>query len=183
MELIKRKILLEDSIDRNYDSLTWGQVTATTFYINVMVTQNIDNMGMFKDITFIENITGQTITNLTETERLTLRLPKTIDKYYTFGNSIITGATDSKIEDVRSYNAVTPFIPNFDINKSEYLNYNNISVNGVDRVKSLDEPKIYVFDTDDNLNLGTINQTSGLKFSDYSGITRNVTINDTNVNI
>jgi hypothetical protein len=38
------------------------------------------------------------------------------------------------------------------------------------------------FDTDDNLNLGTINQTSGLKFSDYSGITRNVT-NDTNVNI
>jgi hypothetical protein len=47
-----------------------------------MVTQNIDNM--FKDITFIENITGQTITNLTETERLTLRLPsKTIDKYYT----------------------------------------------------------------------------------------------------
>jgi hypothetical protein len=62
MELIKRKILLEDSIDRNYDSLTWGQVTATTFYINVMVTQNIDNMGMFKDITFIENITGQTIT-------------------------------------------------------------------------------------------------------------------------
>jgi hypothetical protein len=45
-----------------------------------MVTQNIDNMGMFKDITFIENITGQTITNLTETERLTLRLPsKTID--------------------------------------------------------------------------------------------------------
>jgi hypothetical protein len=47
---------------------------------------------MFKDITFIENITGQTITNLTETERLTLRLPsKTIDKYYTFGNSIITG--------------------------------------------------------------------------------------------
>jgi hypothetical protein len=39
MELIKRKILLEDSIDRNYDSLTWGQVTATTFYINVMVTK------------------------------------------------------------------------------------------------------------------------------------------------
>jgi hypothetical protein len=80
-----------------------------------MVTQNIDNMGMFKDITFIENITGQTITNLTETERLTLRLPSKTIEYYTFGNSIITGATDSKIEDVRSYNAVTPFIPNFDI--------------------------------------------------------------------
>ena len=50
MELIKRKIVLEDSTDRNYNSSTWGTVTASTFYINVFLTQNIDDMGLFTDL-------------------------------------------------------------------------------------------------------------------------------------
>ena len=53
MELIKRKIVLEDSTDRNYNSSTWGTVTASTFYINVFLTQNIDDMGLFTDQSFI----------------------------------------------------------------------------------------------------------------------------------
>ena len=34
MEVIKRKISLEDSTDRS-NGLNWGTLTATTFYINV----------------------------------------------------------------------------------------------------------------------------------------------------
>ena len=41
MELIKRTILLEDSIDRANYSQTYGQITATSFYVNVMLTQNL----------------------------------------------------------------------------------------------------------------------------------------------
>ena len=53
MEVLKRKILLEDSIDRTLNSPTWGIVTATTFFINVSVMQTIDDMGLFTDMSYI----------------------------------------------------------------------------------------------------------------------------------
>jgi len=53
MEVIKRKILLENSIDRNIDSQTWGSLTASSFSINIQLTQTIDDMGLFTDIEFI----------------------------------------------------------------------------------------------------------------------------------
>jgi hypothetical protein len=55
MEVIKRKILLEDSIDRSSkDPKKWGTLTATTFYLNIFISQNIDDMGMFTDIEYME---------------------------------------------------------------------------------------------------------------------------------
>ena len=56
MDIIKRKILLEDSTDRTYNSPTWGSITATSFYINVILTQNVDDMGLFTDMSYITNI-------------------------------------------------------------------------------------------------------------------------------
>ena len=53
MEVIKRKILLENSIDRTFNSPNWGVMTADTFYINVMITQNIDDMGLFTDMSYL----------------------------------------------------------------------------------------------------------------------------------
>ena len=52
MELIKKKILLEDSIDRNAGD-NWGVLTADTFYINIFLKETIDDMGLFTDISFI----------------------------------------------------------------------------------------------------------------------------------
>jgi len=206
MELLKRKILLEDSIDRANNSPTWGVLTASTFFINIMITQNIEDMGLFTDMSFISsnpptnippdytilidklNISGftfpfmngivpPTITNINGTEEVTLRLPSEIDSnFYSFGNSPITGATDSKIEDVRSYDAINPFKPGFNIDTQTYINYNNVVVNGVNRVKSIGEPKQYVFDTEDDINLGTDNQVYGLQYLDYTGTTRKITI-------
>lgn len=53
MEIIRRKILLEDCIDRDYNSPTYGLISATSFCINIMLTQNIDDIGLFTDVAFV----------------------------------------------------------------------------------------------------------------------------------
>lgn len=205
METIKRKISLEDSTDRTYGSQNWGVVTATTFYLNILLTQNVDDMGLFIDEPFIsaETTTGnvdytilidklqylgydfpfmngiqpQSLGNIDGTDKYTLRLTGTNEtNHYNFGNLPITGLTDSKIEDVRSYDAANPFRLNFNTSIETYLNYNNSTVVGVDRIKSMGNPKIYVFDTKNDINLGTDNQISGIQYRDYSGNTNNVGI-------
>ena len=55
MEVIKRKIDLEKSTDRSTKK-HWGELTATTFYINILITQTIDDMGLFTDQEFISKI-------------------------------------------------------------------------------------------------------------------------------
>lgn len=206
MEVIKRKILLEDSVDRTFSSPSWGIMTASTFYINVMLTQDMDDMGLFTDMMFIpalENaysppdysilidklslsgitfpfMTGATsssMTGVTGTTGVTLRLTGSVESnYYNFGNSVITGATDTKIEDLRSYSAGTPYITGFDMATEVYNNYLNTVVSGVSRVVSLSEPRIYVFDTPADFNIGTNSQIHGLQYQDYTGNTRQVII-------
>ena len=199
MEVIKRKILLEDSVDRKHDSKTWGSITASTFYLNILLTQNVDDMGLFVDSEFIQkdkssnavdysilinklNALGgdpfpftmgaqpQQLTNVMGTNKLILRLPDSVESnYYIFGNLQITGSTDSKIEDVRSYDSINPFRINFNTATDTYVNYNNITIMGVDRIKSMSNPKIYVFDTENDNKLGTNLQKTGIQYNDYSG--------------
>lgn len=204
MEIIKRKILLEEATDRNYGSKNWGSITATTFYLNIQLNQTIDDMGLFTDIynipknqnplnvnlvdyTVLTNkleaegfsfpfMNGQAQINfnlqLTPTDKAVLRLPnKSLTQYYYYGNNPLTGATDSKIDDVRSYKKDVPYIAGFNINEESYLNYQPIIINGVNRVTNIGEPKIYVFDTIDDLTIGTSNQTSGIQYMDYSAST------------
>lgn len=200
MEIIKRKILLEDSIDRSNGSAKWGTITASTFYLNILLTQNVDDMGLFIDSEFTSQdkvngvvdysvlvsklntlghtfpfMTGampQTLSNVGGTDKVTLRLPNSTESdYYVFGNLPITGNTDSKIEDVKSYKSTNQFRINFNTATETYVNYNNLTVMGVDRIKSMGEPKIYVFDTENDVNLGMDTQTTGIQYKDYSGTT------------
>jgi hypothetical protein len=203
MEVIKRKILLEEAIDRNYSGNTWGTVTATTFYLDIQLNQTMDDMGLFTDIGFsaktktssvpdytiliqkLEDlaisfpfINGTVPINfdsiLTPTDRAVLRLPtKPLSHYYYYGNNPLTGSTDSKIDDVRSYKKDEPYIAGFDINEEIYLNYQNISISGVNRVTNIGEPKIYVFDTKADLSIGMPTQTTGIQYKDYSASTIN----------
>jgi len=213
MEVTKRKISLEDSTDRTFNSPTWGAVTATSFYINVMLVQDIDDMGMFTDMSYIElgnpagtppdysvlitklNSSGYTfpfmsgivplpMTGITGTNEIVLRQPSSVEStYYNFGNQPITGSTDSKLEDVKSYALTTPFRLGFDMGVETYTSYTNTVINGVNRVSSLGEPTIYVFDTPDDPNLGTQNQVYGLQYQDYTGQTREVVIDGVSSNI
>jgi hypothetical protein len=216
MELLIKKILLEDSTDRNNNSPTWGVMTADTFYINIMLTQSMDNMGIYADIEFFSagttssppdytilkdklkalNIsfpfmTGAIATTnpYSLTDREILRIPgNDVTTYYNYPaiNSLnfkITGYTDSKIEDLRSYNLNNPFQVGFDMEKSNYYNYVNTLIHGVSRIYSMAEPRIYVFDTPADSNLGQPTQINGLQYIDYTGQTRLVIINDENKTI
>lgn len=214
MDVIKRKILLEKSIDRSDNSKNWGVMTATTFYVKVLITQNFDDMGLFTDLEYVNiESTSAPVDYQILTDKLTdlgylfpfmtgatnpifttnntpqnlwkiLRYPSNDEtSYYNFMNMVITGASDSRIEDVRSYASTDPFRTNFDVNSETYTNYDGVLVDGVDRIKSMGEPKLYVFDTENDSNLGTDNQIYGLQFKDYSGRTREVLIDNKTVAI
>jgi hypothetical protein len=207
---------LEDSIDRTANSKTWGKLTADTFYVNVMLTQSMDDMGIFADIEFfsastnpifapdytiLDNklralnllfpfMTGATAMinpyNLTDSEMSILRVPnKDVTTYYNYPtlNSLnfkITGYTDSKLEDLRSYKASNPFQTGFDMERADYYNYVNKVVKGVSRIYSMGEPRIYVFDTPTGSTLGQPSQVNGLQYIEYTGKTRQVTSNNLN---
>lgn len=210
METIKRKILLEDSIDRGDNSPTYGVMTATSFYVKVMLTQDVDDMGLFTDQLYIPNdginqnpadysilnqklnsmgllfpfMTGGTptqMTGITGTTAITLRLTGyTAPNYYFYGNSRITGATDSRIEDVKSYSLLNPYQVGFNTAAEVYTGYNGTIVNGVNRVSYLGEPTIYVFEAENDPTLGQPTQTTGLQYKDYSGLTRNIIVDGQN---
>lgn len=162
MKLIKRKILLEDSIDRAYNSPTYGTLTATSFYLKVMLTQSSDDMGIFRDMEYELGPSGLTAS-----------------AFYEFGGKNISGFTDSKIDDVRSYNTLLPYRVDFDVNTETYLNYSGNVVAGVDRVTQIGAINTYVLGTDKNdSEIGTTGQTSGLLYQDYSGLTRTIEVGE-----
>ena len=208
MEVVKRKILLENSIDRSFNSPNWGTITASTFYINVFLTQSIDDMGLFTDIEyfsadtanptpvdytilttkllssgytfpFMVNLFVYPTTGLTETDLVTLRLPsETESSFYNYMNLPVTGVTDSKIDDLRSYDELNRYRIGFDMEAETYNNYENITVNGISRILSNSEPKTYVFDTENDSLMGTPNQVYGLQYIDYSANTQNILIDN-----
>lgn len=205
MDVIKRKVLLENSIDRTNNSPNWGVLTADTFFFNILITQNADDMGLFTDMEFISGdsvnssvdysvltnklasngyyfpfmigITPSTISASTTSDEFILRLTsKTESDYYNYGNFSISGNTDSKIEDVSSYDYNEKFKVGFDINAEAYINYANVLINGVDKVVSVGEPTIYAINANNDVYIGSDAQTTGIKYQDYSAITRSVKI-------
>jgi hypothetical protein len=213
MEVVKRKILLENSTDRVANSSNWGVMTASTFYLNVFITQNVDDMGLFTDIEYFpaqENVnlppdysiltnklylsgitfpfmsggTPPLMTGMTGTTEFTVRQTgKTEIDYYSYGNLHVTGATDSKIEDLRSYNGSIPFQVGFDMEQNTYIDYLGNIISGHSRVVTTGEPSTYVFDTINDPNMGTPLQSTGLLYHDYTGRTRNVVVNGAVVTI
>lgn len=160
MQVIKRKIFLEDSIDRS-SGTTYGTITASTFYLNVMLTQNIDNMGMFTDIP---------VSNAS----------KVSADYFNQGG-IITGFTESVVEDFRTYKQDTPYIVGFNTNSEVYKNYRGDIVTGVDRVTQINDDKIiYVTGVNEkDPRIGTTGQTSGLLYTDWPNEVRSTSDNET----
>lgn len=122
----------------------------------------------------MKNTPNPIFTNLNTPYNLSyvLRYPTNAEKdYYNYVNAVVTGYTDTKLEDLKSYNRNLPYRTNFDVNKETYTNYRGGQIIGVDRIKSYGEPKVYVFDTMDDVNLGTDNQITGLRYIEYTGRT------------
>lgn len=208
MEAIQRKISFEEGIYRgssattvNFNTIVYGQLTADTFYLKVMLTQNMDDMGVFTDIEYISASTLQSVqpdytilqqklvasgltfpfmsntqppaaTGFTYTGNMRVT-GKQWNQYWVYGGRV-TGATDSKKIDVKSYSESQAYQPNFDIIREPYVNYLGTNVVGRSRITVLGEPTVYVFDANDDANIGTVNQTTGILYKDYTGGTRSV---------
>jgi len=207
MEVLKRTISFEPSTVRySGGTYPYGTMTADTFFINIMLTQNVDDMGLFTDIDFIPEsqlstdqpdytiltnkltASGITFPFMYGTQPLTptgivdntnIRLVgDDLSDYWNYGNNKITGATDSKKTDVKSYSNTQPYQTGFDVDTTIYTNYIGATIDGRTRITDQSLPSYsaitYVFDANNDVNIGTTNQSSGIRYTDYSGQSRTV---------
>jgi hypothetical protein len=220
MEIIRRKILLENFIDRRENSPNYGKMTADTFYVNIVLTQNIDDMGMFTDMPYVPKGTGANSTpdytvlikklrdlglsfpfmngvvptnTLTGVSNIVRTIASKELNYYNYLGLTISAQTQSRLEDVRTYDKNNVYQLNFNTEDETYTNYSGGVVNGVTRITSLTNPLSYVFDTNKNdPRIGTDRQKDGILFQEYSGFTNRPTIyaiyigqgfNETNISL
>jgi hypothetical protein len=186
MEIIKRKILLEDIISRKGDG-TYGTITGDSFYVKIMLTQNYDDMGVFTNFginndallepelhTPYEVITGDDINVRYVNDSVT---------DYIVPTSKLSGLTEDRLEDVKSYNINNVYQEGLDIQSEAYINYTGFSVDGKTRVTSVGEPLEYVVDANDDANIGTMNQNDGFYLQTFSGQSRTVNVGGNNKKI
>ena len=203
MEIIKRKIYLDDYISRNPNN--WGELTVKSFNINLFITQDSDDMGIFTDLSFIPKnnttpnyqilhdklismglnfnfMNGGTFNVPEIGYQPNVRFPfKSHSDYFVDGN-IISGLTEDRLDIVKSYDRDLIYKPLFDVDKGVYLNYQGDTIDGVTRVNNNINnlnPITYSEDVDINdSGIGTENQTTGLFFRTYNDNIRQVNIPD-----
>lgn len=163
MEIIKRKISLDDYTSR--EKSNWGQITATTFNLNVFFTQDGDDMGIgteapFEikgssptDYTLILNKLGTlgltssfnfssaasvpTTNVIKNSLRPSSRNPNKTDSDYHISGGPVTGLTEDRLDVVISYSNATPYQINFDITKNPSAeDYNGVPFVSGTRVTS-----------------------------------------------
>jgi hypothetical protein len=204
MNVIKRKILLDNYVDRTHNSPNWGVLTATSFNINVSLNSDIEDIGFFEPIEFApeSNITPDYTILVNKLTDLGVNFPfmnniiqppivinqddeysirivgKGVSDYYTDNTLLdrVSGYTESRLDELTTYDLTQIYKTNLNIENETYINYLNQSIISVNKVVDLGEPIVYVFDAVDNADIGTINQTNGLLFMDYSGETRFVSV-------
>ncbi|MHC4227028.1 MAG: hypothetical protein ACYSW0_06325 [Planctomycetota bacterium] len=210
MEIIKRKILLEDYIYRGYvdvdlndgTTIKYGDLTATTFNVNVFIQQEFDDMGIGTDLPFkskdgsdpyysplIEklNFSGLTFnfmngatTNIIDdgTSPSTRYPNKVKDDYYISGN-ILSGLTEDRLDVVTSYDNTQKYKPLFNLESGVFDDYKGVSFSAVTRVINNDNlmPLNYIIDGDGNeiIDVSNPQPNRGIFLKTYSGLTRLIT--------
>lgn len=200
MQSIKRTISLEPYRDRSHSGQTYGTITATSFYINIFLTQTGEDGGQFTDAIYIpKNIGLNTSADYTVLRNKLLASGVTFPfmlgitpvsaetslnrsvrvtglteiSYYDNPNKIVTGQTESRIQDNTTYDKINQYVLNFDTNTQTYIDTKGHIVQGVDRITYLGTPLTYVFGADkSDLYIGTLNQRNGLVFQDLTGSTK-----------
>jgi hypothetical protein len=181
MDIIKRKLWLEDIISRQSNS-SHGEITSDAFYIKIMLTQSGDDMGIFNNFeintdTLFEPELHTPFIPITGDDMTIRYLADSLSDFETTSHKI-SGLTEDRLDEVRNYDENNTFQPNFDIKREQYDNYEGTTINGVDRVTDVtSEGYEYVIDTSSaDVNIGTPQQNSGFFFKTFTGETRNVTL-------
>lgn len=205
MEVIKRRILLEDFISRS--ELNYGAFTAQTININIFLTQKFDDLGLTTPTEYVDEdwltpatlgnylVEGLTASGITypynkwdnpdpivlSGDTYSLRPSGSTISDFSKDAGYITGFTDSKETSVRSYSTINPFQVGLDMNVEVYDDYRGDTITGVTRVTLLNAPEMeYVIDAKNDSNIGTLNQNTGILYNDNTGITRTIVHTDTN---
>lgn len=196
MKLIKRKILKEHLISRSPDftygtvtastisfnilltqktkdngiysdvnfvneSLLEEYANGTTPNINNILVNNLITSG----ITF-PFMTGATSTMVNTGFTSNLRISGTDLSSYTSETRTITGITENKILDLRSYNISNPYVIGFNVEQGQYIDYTGGTINGVSQIFDLSlNNSGYTFDANNDINLGTANQNTGIIYN------------------
>ena len=210
MEIIKRKILLEDYIYRGYvdvglndgTTIKYGDLTATTFNVNVFIEQEFDDMGIGTDIPFkskdgstpnysplIEKLNssgltfnfmnGATTNIMVDGASPSTRYPnKTKEDYYISGN-ILSGLTEDRLDVVTSYDNTQKYKPLFNLESGVFDDYKGVSFSAVTRVINNDNlmPLNYIIDgdADEIIDVDNPQPNRGVFLKTYSGLTRLIT--------
>jgi len=210
MEIIKRKILLEDYIYRGYvdvglndgTTIKYGDLTATTFNVNVFIEQEFDDMGIGTDIPFkskdgstpnysplIEKLNssgltfnfmnGATTNIMVDGASPSTRYPnKTKEDYYISGN-ILSGLTEDRLDVVTSYDNTQKYKPLFNLESGVFDDYKGVSFSAVTRVINNDNlmPLNYIIDgdVDEIIDVDNPQPNRGVFLKTYSGLTRLIT--------
>lgn len=131
--LNNKQIVLQNAEDFDQN---WGGLDFPYIYFNIFLTQNIDDMGIFTDVPYVDEpvdyslilstYTGFTIplpVNLifsaSSTDpyiRYFARLNGQVESDFYAANGLITGLTDDKLYSVTSYVTSQPLIPNSNLN-------------------------------------------------------------------
>jgi hypothetical protein len=151
MSVIKRKIRVDDFDKSGF------------IYLNVFISQDIDNLGVFSDVEFIESVTTKT----NKKEIYNDYRPNFEKKAWFKAGGKITTTTDSRLQELKGYKKDARYKKGFDLNREEYLNHKGETVKGVSRITADENETVYVFDAANNINIGTEDQKTGLLYRDF----------------
>jgi hypothetical protein len=201
MEKVTKQINLESLRSRKI-GLKYTTLTATTINIPILLDNNVDDMGIFSNVEFIPYINGvvdysvlnDKLSILFSGETFEFQVNpfvaidssgyeyfirdvnKLLDEYFISGY-LISGQTESRKSEVRSYEMGNPFSIGYITDNGVYVNYDNNNITFVNKVLSVN-PLIYVIDGGDDLNLGTDLQNGGFIFIENQALINPLLINN-----
>lgn len=184
MEIIKRKILREDIVTRK-SGVGYGRVSEKFIYMNIHLTQTVDNMGIFSDFPTIE-APQSFVDKKAILEGYRPRFKK--KSWYKVGDKTEV-ETDSKLSNMKGYKEDERYKVGFDNNKETYIDFSLHEIKGVSRIISKDEDSTtYVIDAKNDGFIGSDAQTTGLRYIDLPDGTTIVDyipqgVNDTNSSV
>jgi hypothetical protein len=182
MEIIKKKILLEDYIDRS--EAFWGtpkwvlDPTFDSFRVNVFFSQDSDDMGMLTDLDFVPDPGASFLYNPLTPD---IRFPgKELQDYFIPGGDV-SAYTDDRIDSVRSYDVQNEYKIGFDMESELVDDYQGNQHTSVTRVLDNNNmlPITYIDGGDDSeissIDLNNPKPQLGILFKTYFGKDRLVT--------
>lgn len=190
MKYIKKKISL-DEITTYSKSSNYGELKPY-IYFNILLTQTTDNIGIYTDDSFIEYSGDTNSLDSYEFDKKLIRNRKynNVEDYYDTNQIILTGTTDSKLNQFRTYIKDVPYKSNFDVLNETGYTYNDgdliHNVNFVDRITSFSGDtynylmKGIKYEVESGL--GVMSATTGIFYNDISGSTNTFSYKSQGIN-